>query len=367
LEAKYEKNRILTELGITSFKERFPWIGGDLQTLRDTFRQENLGEGESVFIEISVPSLVNTKIKAGKLLALLNLPFDKTKIRGLILMIHGLGGSSRRLGLRRMALNFQSLGFATLRLNLRGADPGRHLSAGTYSAKCNSDIEQVFHIAKEICQNLSKDNNYKYQDIPLFGVGISLGGTILINACLSQSISEKLERPLFKGLACTSSPLDLTECSKEIERPRNYIYQKWLLKRLVKQTLADPFMVDTNELKILSRPNDFIKSIRDFDNYITAPRWGFKDVKSYYKEASPLLKLIENPELPPTLFLQAKDDPWVPYLATEKLMKEIYSQDNSKISILLSQKGGHNGFHGNNGCWGDHLVGEWFNKLSNKI
>jgi len=37
------------------------------------------------------------------------------------LLLHGLGGSSRRRGLRRMALTFINAGFAVLRLNLRGA------------------------------------------------------------------------------------------------------------------------------------------------------------------------------------------------------------------------------------------------------
>ena len=62
------------------------------------------------------------------------------------------------------------------------------------------------------------------EDIPIFGVGLSLGGTILLNACLD--FSSKNSRKLLDGLACVSSPLDLLSCSNCIERPRNFFISK---------------------------------------------------------------------------------------------------------------------------------------------
>jgi predicted alpha/beta-fold hydrolase len=58
-----------------------------------------------------------------------------------------------------------------------------------------------------------------------FGVGLSLGGTILLNACLDHS-SKNSSRKLLDGLACVSSPLDLLSCSNCIERPRNFFISK---------------------------------------------------------------------------------------------------------------------------------------------
>ena len=75
---------------------------------------------------------------------------------------------------------------------------------------------------------------------PLLGAGISLGGTMLLNAALASP-------GVLDGLFCASSPLDLAACSASIERPRNLVYQRWLLKRLVRQTLADPFGVSADE------------------------------------------------------------------------------------------------------------------------
>ena len=67
-----------------------------------------------------------------------------------------------------------------------------------------------------------------------------MGGTILLNACMC-------DESLLDGLVCISSPLDLNECSSSIERPRNFIYQKWLLNRLIRQTLEDPFGIEERE------------------------------------------------------------------------------------------------------------------------
>ena len=104
-------NLIYEDLGIASFKERFPWFGGDLQTLRDTFIKENLPLDSGEAIEIAIPSLVSGAAEKGHLMAFLDLPEDISNTRGLVLLLHGLGGSSRRMGLRRMACGFLKAGF----------------------------------------------------------------------------------------------------------------------------------------------------------------------------------------------------------------------------------------------------------------
>ena len=166
-----------------------------------------------------------------------------------------------------MGVALQAAGFAVLRLNLRGADPGRHLAGGTYAARCNSDLLPVIARARSLAAGR-----------PLLGAGISLGGTMLLNAALASP-------GVLDGLFCASSPLDLAACSASIERPRNRVYQRWLLKRLVRQTLADPFGVSADEEAQLQATPP--RSIREFDSAVTAPRWGFADVEAYYREASP--------------------------------------------------------------------------------
>ena len=359
----FKREELLSSLGLQPFKERIPWLGPDLQTLRDTFASDELPDANSSEIRINVPPLKSRKTGGGSLVAYLDKPPIGSSLNGLVLLLHGLGGSSRRRGLTRMASALVQSNFAVLKLNLRGSDPCRNYVDGTYAAECNSDLIPVLRRAREISFQLT--NKYQcLKNIPLFGAGISLGGTILLNACMGNE-------SLLDGLVCVSSPLDLQECSSSIERPRNFIYQKWLLNRLIRQTLEDPFGIEEKEKNALvinkKEKKRRIYDIRSFDNFITAPRWGYKNVEEYYALASPFFSLIKNEKsLPRTLFIQSKDDPWVPSLAAEKLMEKIkFSKNQIANQFIFTKKGGHNGFHGIDGCWGDQVVSKWFLSLIN--
>ena len=85
------------------------------------------------------------------------------------------------------------------------------------------------------------------------------------------------------------------------------------------------------------------------------------------RQASPLKNLLEIPsEAPKTLLIQAVDDPWVPHSSAKTLLKKVNDlNSSSRINIVLTNKGGHNGFHGEKGCWGDQLAKEWLLHLVN--
>lgn len=364
--------RLLRQLGVSVYRQRWPWLGGDLQTLRDTLRPIGLPLDQGEPVQIPVPALASGAADAGALLAYLDRPLGRDAAsapvpKALVVVLHGLGGSSRREGLRRLAYSIQQAGFAVLRLNLRGADPGRHLAGGTYAAACNSDLLPVLARARQLAATLALESG-RVEPMPLFGAGISLGGTMLLNACLSQSGA-------LDGLFCASSPLDLAACSASIERPRNRVYQRWLLQRLVRQTLADPFGVSAQEERSLQEAPP--RSIRAFDAAVTAPRWGFASVDDYYNGASPLPRLLERPRaLPPMLLLQAMDDPWVPASSAQTLQAALAAQPVEaaahSLDMLLTARGGHNGFHGpgdslKRGCWSDRVACAWFNQRCDSL
>ena len=362
-----ENPRLLEQLGVPPYQQRWPWLGGDLQTLRDTLRPVSLPPDHGAPLQISVPALASGAAEAGQLLAYFDRPIAPvdggcSQPRALVVLLHGLGGSSRREGLRRLGLSLQGAGFAVLRLNLRGADPGRDLAGGTYAACCNSDLLPVLERARQLAADLASEASQS-SPIPLYGAGISLGGTMLLNACLAMPGA-------LDGLFCASSPLDLALCGASIERPRNRIYQRWLLQRLVRQTLADPFGVSAGEEKALGLEPP--RTIRAFDAAITAPRWGYRDVDAYYAGASPLPRLLDQPmALPPTMLLQAMDDPWVPAESARRLQSALVASgqdgDLDRVSVLLTHRGGHNGFHSpgdslRQGCWSDRLACAWFSR-----
>ena len=336
-------------LGLAPFRPRWPWLNGDLQTLRDTLRPVALPPEAGTPVKIPVGG-------GDQLLALLDPPLGGLPPRALVVLMHGLGGSSDRSGLRRMGYTLQHAGFAVLRLNMRGAGPGRNLARGTYAASCNSDLLPALARARELAAGQ-----------PLLGMGISLGGTKLFNALLTGP-------GLLDGLVTISSPLDLAASTIQIEQPRNRVYRRWLLQRLVAQTLADPFGVSDQEREALAGcgPLGPITTIRAFDAAITAPRWGYSSVEHYYQAASPLQQLLAGSAavrrlLPPTLVLHACDDPWVPVQAARQLA----DLKLPGVHVLLTGAGGHNGFHARcdgrghaPGNWGDRLTARWLARQS---
>ena len=340
------------------FNEAFPWLGGDLQTLRDTFVFDVLQAKINKKILIPINNILSEKFEGEYLLGFLELPENFDSLKGIVLITHGLGGSTKRFGLKRIARKLVNNGFGVLKLNLRGAGSARYLAKGNYSARCSNDIISALKFFRQLLNSEFKDSHINKDYIPIFGVGLSLGGTILLNSCLDYS--SKNSRKLLDGLACVSSPLDLLCCSNCIERPRNFLYQKWLMQRLKRQ-LRDGYKNEGILLpkSKLSKRIKGLKTIGEFDKNFTAPSWGFKSLEDYYYKSSPIFriqKLIKN--LPPTLLIHAKDDPWVPYKSTLNL-KNSLNESLDKLTILITNKGGHNGFHSSYGCWSDEAVKSW--------
>ena len=70
------------------FQPRFPWWNGDLQTLRDTFRSDALPPDQGQRLPLDVGG-------GEQLLAKLDAPLSGAEPRGLVLLMHGLGGPPR--------------------------------------------------------------------------------------------------------------------------------------------------------------------------------------------------------------------------------------------------------------------------------
>ncbi|MFM7087348.1 MAG: alpha/beta fold hydrolase [Cyanobium sp.] len=342
-----QASRLIRELGCHPFQQRPPWWGPDLQTLRDSLRPLPLPPCRARALRFPIG-------ESACLVGLLDQPMADQPA-ALVLLVHGLGGSSGAPGVRRLAWGLQQHGLAVLRLNLRGAGPGRALAAGTYAADCSDDLLPVLRQARQLAGDLGGASG----PLPLLGAGLSLGGTVLLNA--TRAALGRGE-PGLDALICISSPLDLHSCTQQFERPRNHVYQRWLVERLRRQTLADPFGLRAEERQALSgaeRP----RTIRGFDALITVPRWGHASVEAYHAATSPQRWLEQADALPPTLLLHADDDPWVPAAPAQALMQRRAAGGDDQggpLQLILTERGGHNGFHG----LGDGPLGSWSDRLA---
>jgi predicted alpha/beta-fold hydrolase len=198
--------------------------------------------------------------------------------------------------------------------------------------------------------------------LPLVGVGLSLGGTVLLNA-IRQGLQQG-ERAL-DALVCLSSPLDLEGCSRQFDKFRNHLYRRWLVSRLRRQVLADPHPLPLAERLALTGSGP-PTTIGAFDALVTVPRWGYESLDQYYRDASPAHWLGPGVDLPPTLLLHAADDPWVPVAPMERLLDPGGIALPPGLQICLAPGGGHNGFHAvgdtSDGSWSDRFTARWLRR-----
>ena len=175
-------------------------------------------------------------------------------------------------------------------------------------------------------QTVQRDNQLLQ---PLAAIGVSLGGNVLL-----KWLGEQAGHADITTAIAISVPLDLHEAAVKLGNGASRIYQHHLLKRLrdsvtIKATRHEPpFPLDRL---------DELDSFHKFDNEVTAPLHGFRDVDDYYARSSSkqFLKRIEVP----TLLLQAADDPFLP---PEALPKS--DELGPAVTLELARHGGHVGF-----------------------
>ena len=166
------------------FREVLPWIGGDLQTLRDTFVIDFSKSIKNKKIFFPINKIISEKFEYDYLLGLLEFPENLISLKGFVIVTHGLGGSTKRFGLRRISRKLANNGFGVLKLNLRGSGSARYLAKGNDCARCSRDGISPIKYFKKLINLEFKDYIESNHILPTYGVGLSLGGTILLNACL---------------------------------------------------------------------------------------------------------------------------------------------------------------------------------------
>ncbi|HEX8983897.1 MAG TPA: alpha/beta fold hydrolase [Bryobacteraceae bacterium] len=259
---------------------------------------------------------------------------------GDIVMVHGLEGSSRARYLRRAAASALAAGWATHRLNLRSCGGTEAYSGGAYHSGLTGDLRSVL-------EQLAAEGRG-----PLFAMGVSLGGNLVLK--LAGELGEA-GPALLAGVCAISAPIDLAACVTRIETPGNRFYARRFLKQLKRRIMAlhsiRPGSLSIDEL-------DAVASLREFDDRFTARWFGFRDGAEYYRtqSSSQFLPAIRVP----TLIVQAKDDPMIPFAAFER--PEV--RGNPLVELVATERGGHLGFVARRRplLWADELALEWMGR-----
>ena len=296
-------------LDLAGFKPRAPWLGPDLQTLRNTLRPASVMLPESR--EILLP--------LGDGDALVGHYHVAEGDKPLAVLIHGLTGSAASDYVLVSTQHLLASGYPVLRLDLRGAGASQAVSKGRYHAGRSEDLAAAL---KALPDDLTRQG--------MLLVGYSLGGNMLL-----KFLGEAAHGIELLGAVSVSAPFDLAICSRRILEPRNWFYHRHLLNNIKAEALHPSADLTEEERTLIAGS----RSIYEFDAGFIAPRHGFDGVADYHERCS-ARRYAPDIEVP-TMIIHALDDPWIPRAAYDLV-------DWSKLShvrVVLTPSGGHVGFH----------------------
>ena len=235
-------------------------------------------------------------------------------------LFHGLEGSSASPYARMLMEHARRRGWRGSVMHFRGCSGEPNRLRRAYHSGDSDEADWILRRLKE-----------RAGAAPLHAVGVSLGGNVLAK-WLGEHGEEAV--PIVERAAVISAPLDLVAGGNALGRGFGLLYTWHFMRTLRANALARlerfPGLYDGAAVRRA-------RTLRDFDNVVTAPLHGFRDTDDYWTRASgkPWLRSIRVP----TLILNARDDPFLPEAAlpTER-------EVSAAVKLEFPDRGGHVGF-----------------------
>ena len=241
-----------------------------------------------------------------------------------IAIVHGLEGSSDSNYVRGIAEKAYRLGYHAVRLNQRNCGGTESLTPTLYNSGMSGDYRSVF-------EELANGDGFEQ----IFFVGYSMGGNLVTK--MAGEYGDAVPKAL-RGVCVVCPAMDLGACADALERPDNFFYQRHFVKGLMARYARKAKLFPGHYPR-----NGFgaVRSVREFDDKITAPQFGFRDAQDYY-DAVGAKKVVAQVRVP-MLMITAQDDPFVPY----ELFLRADPGQNPAIEYVTPEHGGHCGFISN--------------------
>lgn len=229
-----------------------------------------------------------------------------------LVVVHGLGGSSQSsymaLALRAAA----AAGTRCLLLNTRGSD------------RRGQDIGHA-GLTDDLDAALASSELRQVKSIHLFGY--SLGGHLVLRH------ATQTDDPRVRRVAAVCSPLSLSRSSDAFDAPSFSLYRRHVMASLHQIYTA---AYQRNPRGIVPEQARRIEKIREWDERVVAPRFGFSSAEHYYQTVSVQNRLEELRV--DALYVGAPLDPMVPPRAAE------ISSAVPRLTVQWDSKAGHLGF-----------------------
>ncbi len=213
----------------------------------------------------------------------------------LVVLFHGLEGGSSSHYARALAHELGQRGWRGAVAHFRGCSGEPNRLPRAYHS---GDAEEIGWILRRMRGETS--------GAPLFAVGVSLGG----NALLKWLGGDSQARGVLAAAAAVSAPFDVMAAGDALGRGFNLVYTRAFLATMKRKGEGKlerfPGLFDGEAMRRA-------RTLREFDEVVTAPLHGFRDTDDYWTRASakPLLGRIAVP----TLLVNARNDPFLPATA----------------------------------------------------
>ena len=242
--------------------------------------------------------------------------------RPLVIVFHGLEGSINSPYAQHVMQALENKNWNAVLMHFRGCSGRSNNLPRAYHSGDTADAKYLIRYLQQ-----------HFNNVPIAAVGYSLGGNMLLK--LQAEYADK--SPLQAAISICA-PILLDKCADRIDKGFSRVYQKHLMKRLVRSLLKKYDQHDFISLADLSKEKvQSLKTFWQFDDAFTAPVHGFGTAKNYYKQCSArqYLKQITKP----TLALQTVDDP---FMNVDVIPKK--EELGSGLVLEISRYGGHVGF-----------------------
>jgi uncharacterized protein len=264
-----------------------------------------------------------------------------------LILLHGLEGSVDSGYMLGTAEKAYAAGFNVVRLNQRNCGGTESLTPTLYHSGLSGDIRAV------LLELIAIDN------LPeMFAAGFSMGGNLVLKMAGEFG---RAAPPEICGFAAVAPSASLAACADALGEPQNFIYERHFVTRL-KRHMRQKARLFPDLYPIDGMRN--IRSVRAFDDVITARFCGFEDADDYYTRSSALRVVAAIRR--PTLIIAAKDDPFIPFAT----FADPAIRDNPNITFVGTEHGGHCAFisreKGDARFWAENQIVKFCERLSRK-
>ncbi len=292
-----------------------PWFtrGGHVQTALGYFHRRNLTwtlPTEDLIVE-SEPGIRTLSRATWQ-------PGDRAKAPALILL-HGMGGWDESTYMLSMGLHAWAAGYHVIRMNMRGAGASFEVCPRLYNAGLEVDLVAV---ARRVAKSTPR--------VALFGASLGANHVLLALGRSKAALPDEV-----KAAVAVSPPLDLLSGSDALHSPGNRVY----VSRFVADLKASYVRIQARNRDVYAAGREAgVRTVREFDEKITAPYASFSSAEDYYTRSSsgPWLQAIERP----ALIISAEDDPMIPADSVRKFALPA----SGVVTREILPTGGHVGF-----------------------